>query len=85
MGLQATELSLSDNEIRSQLEAGNPIICTMGPGDFTNSGHFIVLSREDEDGTIQVRDPNSKKNSEKGWNLQDLMDQMQNLWAYTAA
>lgn len=85
LGVQAQELALSDSGIRKQLEAGNPIICSMGPGDFTNSGHFIVLSAENEDGTIQVRDPYSKKNSEQEWDLQQLMKQMQNLWAYTAA
>lgn len=85
LGLTADELSLSDGGIRAQLEAGHPIICSMGPGDFTVSGHFIVLSALNKDGTIQIRDPNSPKNSEKDWELQRLMNQMQNLWAYTAA
>ena len=85
MGLSAQELTLSDSRIRERLEAGAPIICSMGPGDFTDSGHFIVLSALNSDGTIQIRDPNSPKNSEKGWELQRLMNQMQHLWAYTVA
>ena len=85
LGLAAEELSLSEGVIRRRLEAGQPIICTMGPGDFTVSGHFIVLSGLNDDGTIQIRDPNSPKNSDQGWELQRLMDQMQNLWAYTVA
>lgn len=85
LGLIPEELSLSESGIRGRLENGQPIICSMGPGDFTTSGHFIVLSGVNQDGTIQIRDPNSPKNSEKGWELQRLMDQMQNLWAYTAA
>ena len=64
MGLSAQELTLSDSRIRERLVAGAPIICSMGPGDFTDSGHFIVLSALNSDGTIQIRDPNSPKNSE---------------------
>ena len=29
----------------------------MGPGDFTNQGHFIVLSGLTEDGHVLVNDP----------------------------
>ena len=85
LGLTAEELTLSDSGIRRRLEAGQPIICSMGPGDFTVSGHFIVLSGLNDDGTIQIRDPNSPNNSDQDWELQRLMDQMQNLWAYTVA
>ena len=54
----------------------------MGPGDFTDQGHFIVLSGIDEDGMVIVKDPNSKKNSKKHWNLSKIISQMKNLWSY---
>lgn len=85
LGLQAKELTLSGSLIRQTLSTGKPIICSMGPGDFTTSGHFIVLAGLNKDGTIQVHDPNSRKNTKKKWKLRRLMDQMQNLWTYTAA
>ena len=44
-------------------EAGNPIICAMGKGDFTSSGHYIVLVGT-ENGLVRVNDPNSYANSE---------------------
>lgn len=84
LGISATELPLDEFTIRQQLEQGNPIICAMGPGDFTTQGHFLVLVGENDDGTIKLHDPNSRKNSESSWALAQLMTQMQNLWAMSA-
>ena len=82
LGLTAFEIRYEEEDIRAELERGNPIICIMGPGDFTTTGHFIVLSGVKEDGSIIVRDPNSRENSKKTWELQRLMSQMRNLWGY---
>lgn len=84
-GLRAEQLPLQEGIIRERLQAGHPIICIMGPGDFTDAGHFIVLSGMDEEGNIVVKDPNSRANSEKCWGLEGLMSQMKNLWAYSYA
>lgn len=82
LGLSAQELSLSEDSIRQELSQGHPIICIMGPGDFTTSGHFIVLTGVDSDGKITVNDSNSKKNSNKTWKIDDLMSQIRDLWVY---
>ena len=44
LGLNVRELSLDEERMAENLEAGHPIICILGPGDFTDSGHFIVLT-----------------------------------------
>lgn len=80
LGLDVTELPLDKNRIVKNLEVGNPIICSMGPGDFKTTGHFIVLTGY-ENGKIRVNDPNSRKNSEKQWEYEDIKDQINNLWA----
>ena len=59
-GIQGSELVLDQSIIFSELEKGHPIICSMCPGDFTTTGHFIVLAGT-KYGKIQVNDPNSKK------------------------
>ena len=82
LGLSAQELSLNEDSIRQELSQGHPIICIMGPGDFTTSGHFIVLTGVDSDGKITVNDSNSKKNSNKSWKIDDLMSQIRDLWVY---
>ena len=51
----------------------------MGPGDFTSTGHFIIMT-EYIDGKIKVNDPNSKARSEKLWNLSDIKYEIRNLW-----
>lgn len=84
LGLEATELPLDEDRILRNLKAGNPVICIMGPGDFTTSGHFIVLTGY-KDGKISINDPNSPSNSEKTWKFDELKDQIRNLWTYRKA
>ena len=61
------------------MEAGNPIICVMGPGDFTTTGHFIVMT-DYVDGKIKINDPNSPIRSNKLWDCDLIKDQIRNLW-----
>ena len=57
-------------------------LANMGSGDFTSSGHFIVLTDIDEDGMVSVKDPNSKTNSKKKWDVNTLVPQIMGLWSY---
>lgn len=81
LGLDAKELPLDKNTVIRRLEAGEPIICAMGPGDFTDTGHFILLYGT-EDGKIKINDPNSIANSKKLWNFEEISGQIKNLWRY---
>ena len=83
LGLTASEVIFDEDHILSTLEAGTPIICVVGPGDFTTSGHFLVLRGVDGDGNILLNDPNSVVRTEKSWDLQDLIAQIRNLWSYS--
>lgn len=79
LGLDVTEIPLVEKRIRDNLEVGNPIICAMGAGDFTSSGHYIVLIGL-EDGRFIVNDPNSVANSSKLWSYEQIQGQIRNLW-----
>ena len=79
LGLDVTEIPLVKQRIRDNLEVGNPIICSMRAGDFTTTGHYIVLTGW-EDGLIRVNDPNSHENSEKLWSYEQIEGQIRNLW-----
>ena len=83
-GLSARELPLDRSVMVRALEDGQPIVCSVGPGDFTTSGHFILLTGV-EDGKFRVNDPNRRSNSEKLWDYDTLAPQIRNLWAYTLA
>jgi ABC-type bacteriocin/lantibiotic exporter with double-glycine peptidase domain len=80
LGLTATELPLVKKKITNALEAGNPVILAMGKGDFTDSGHYIVLTGVEAEG-FRVNDPNSRKNSEQLWTYEQLEKQIRNIWA----
>lgn len=82
LDLTVEEIVFDADHILAQLESGSPIICVMRPGDFTTTGHFIVLTGVDEYGKITVCDPNSKINSEKTWDVETLIPQIKNLWGY---
>ena len=43
-GLTCRESNGNESEIAKELEAGHPVICSMRPGDFTDIGHFIILT-----------------------------------------
>lgn len=83
LGLHVSELSMNVDTVVKELQEGHPVICIMGPGDFTSGGHFIVLTDAQSDGTVQVNDSFSLKRSEKKWNLYDISDQIRNLWSYS--
>ena len=80
LGLDVVELPLDENRMKGALEAGNPIILAMGAGDFTASGHYIVLTGV-QDGMFAVNDPNSPERSSKLWSYEQLSGQIRNIWA----
>ena len=61
------------------LEAGHPVILAMGAGDFTTTGHYIVLTGL-QDGLFRVNDPNSVANSQKLWSYEQIESQIRNIW-----
>lgn len=79
LGLSGSELPLDENRMRGALDDGGLIVCSMGPGDFTTTGHFILIRGYDENGFF-VNDPNRRSNSEKQWDFASLQYQIKNLW-----
>lgn len=82
-GLTAQEVPLWEQSIIDALAQG-PIICAVGAGDFTDSGHFFVITAY-ENGAFRILDPNSISNSERTWTYAELSPQIQAMWVYSAA
>jgi len=80
LGLAVQELPLVKKKMVTALEEGRPIILAMGEGDFTSTGHYIVLTGMEED-AFRVNDPNSRQNSGKLWTYEELEGQIRNIWA----
>lgn len=82
LGLTVRELALSEGDIKQALDNNEPVILIMGPGDFTQVGHFILVRGYDaQTGQLLINDPNSRINSQKGWEFSRIKDQIRNLWA----
>lgn len=79
LGLSGRELPLGEAAMKQSLDEGRVIICSMRPGDFTTTGHFILLRGYDGKGFF-VNDPNSRKNSGRQWDFETLSGQIKGLW-----
>ena len=80
LGLEVKELPLVKKKITDALEAGKPVILALGQGDFTTTGHYIVLTGV-ENGLFRVNDPNSIERSSQLWSYEQLEGQIRNIWS----
>lgn len=80
-GVRAYELGLSELSMAEALEKGDPIIACVSEGDFTDGGHFIVITGY-KDGQFSVNDPYSVINTQKKWDYNRLAPQISGLWAF---
>lgn len=85
LGLTSTSLAAVPAYLEAELEAGNPIICVMDVGTFTDVGHFIVLVGLDEDGNAIIRDSNSEERSHQTWSLDLICDEAKAIWSISLA
>jgi len=83
LGLNAEKIGIGQRAIREKLESGCLVICSMAPGDFTDTGHFIVLRGITSKGKLLVNDPNSTSRSQKKWKLGTVAKQVKAAWAYS--
>lgn len=82
LGIHAEQGVISEDYIFHNLSPQSPMICSVYPGDFTYSGHFIVLTDVNENGEIRVNDSNSRNNSSQLWDMEVLLPQIRNIWMY---
>lgn len=76
-GLGCTRLTeCTPSMIINTLLQGDMMVALMGPGHFTQSGHFIILRGATLSGEILVADPNSRENSLASWDPQLLLDEI---------
>lgn len=84
LGLSVHELPLWEQAMKNALDGGAVLILALGPGDFTASGHFIVVTGYTDLG-FSVNDPNSRENSAAVWSYERLSAQISNLWSLSQA
>lgn len=82
-GVNSTQMGVSSSNIISNLEDGNMVIMSMGPGHFTSGGHYIVLTGINDDGTINVADPNSESKSNQTWDINVFLNEGKQMWSFS--
>lgn len=85
LGLSVTELNVDADSLTWALEEGMPVICNVGPGDFTMRGHFFVITGKNDDGSLNINDPYSSVNSSESWDIDLIIGQTKALYAYSLA
>ncbi len=80
-GVRSRKAEISETEIKNALDRGGAAICSMSPGNFTDTGHFIMIYGYDQEGFL-VNDPNCVSRSRKKWNWQTLQGQIKSVWTY---
>ena len=79
LGLDVKELPIVEQKISSYLHNGDPIIALMREGEFSDTGHYILITDYDA-GMLIINDPNSKVNSQQKWPYEELVSQIRSLW-----
>ncbi len=78
-GVRAKSMSVDEEKMKAQLDAGNLIVVNVGPGDFTDTGHFMVITGYDDEG-FSINDPNSIVRSGQRWSFETLSSQIRAAW-----
>ena len=83
-GLDCETIDVDAKEMRARLDDGEVLIASMLPGDFTTSGHFIVIHDHGLFG-FNVYDPNSVELSRQTWSFKKLSGQIAQIWSFSAS
>ena len=62
--------------IANLLNNGHILVALMGKGALTNGGHFIIITKQNANGSISIADPNSYPNSQKDWDPAQIMREL---------
>lgn len=82
-GVTSENLDKKDSELILQaLRDGKMLVFSVGPGDFTAYGHFIVVYGIDKDGKLLVNDPNCVYRSTQHWDYQKIKNQIKSVWSF---
>ena len=79
-GLKVKQPKLKEDILKAELDKGNILICSVRAGDFTSSGHFIVIYGYDENG-FKVNDPLCVYRSRLSWTYEQIQDDIKNTWS----
>lgn len=78
--LSSRYININETRMKSELDKGHYLICSVRPGNFTSSGHFIVIYGYDENG-FKINDPKSVYRSRLSWTFEQIKYDIKAIWS----
>lgn len=76
-GLQVESAAGADRDTAAELlSSGHVLVALMGKGQFTNGGHFILITQLLENGNVHIADCNSYENTNMEWDLEQVLSEL---------
>lgn len=76
-GLQAESFqNLTAEGVMSELKNGHILVALMGPGHFSDSGHFIIITEDWSGSQVRVADPARLERTQAAWDVQLILDEL---------
>lgn len=76
-GLQAYSFqNLTVQGVLDELTNGHILVALMGPGHFTGSGHFIIITDYWTGTQVRIADPANLDNTQTPWEIQTILDEL---------
>jgi len=81
LGLNSQQIGTDAYSITQALSSGKLVIANVGPGDFTEGGHYFLITGLNADGTVTINDPYSAVRSAASWDPELIASQSKALFA----
>lgn len=76
-GLHAESFrNLTAEGVMSELKSGHILVALMGPGHFSDSGHFIIITEDWSGNQVRVADPARLERTQAAWDVQLILDEL---------
>lgn len=85
LGLICEKIDIDSGTLKYYLKQGYVVICNVGAGDFTDGGHYFVITGLDGKGKLTINDPYSSVRAAKHWGIARVLNQTIALYAFTTA
>ncbi len=69
-------ISASPYNIKNSLDNNKLVVALVGRGEFTEGGHFILITSIDKNGKLSIADPISIENTHKKWDANFIISQL---------
>lgn len=67
---------LTAESVISELKSGHILVALMGPGHFSDSGHFIIITEDWSGNQVRVADPARLERTQAAWDVQLILDEL---------